>query len=230
MDHDCLGMAVGTLGWTMAVECRPGMKAFNTCHIPFVAAEIPSGTVGYYGALIAPGERLVLIEDSLDREQHGWIPGNLTVYRRDGSIAAGPTPSQGWPLVVGADGVIYTTGSVKTDGGTLAPRIVAHSRELEELWQLDDPDLDGAFDAVLDETGVLYYLGYGGNGGFLLVAIQTQSPGLAQSSWPSLRHDNHRTQWLGGPVRDERARDAGIGDSGRAADAAAAGASVAPAR
>jgi hypothetical protein len=32
--------------------------------------------------------------------------------------------------------------------------------------------------------------------GVEIVAIQTQSPGLAESSWPSLRHDNRGTMWL----------------------------------
>jgi len=29
-----------------------------------------------------------------------------------------------------------------------------------------------------------------------VLAIQTQSPGLAESSWPSLRRDNRGTMWL----------------------------------
>jgi hypothetical protein len=32
-----------------------------------------------------------------------------------------------------------------------------------------------------------------------VVAIQTKSPGLASSSWPTLRHDNRASGWGGGP-------------------------------
>ena len=35
-----------------------------------------------------------------------------------------------------------------------------------------------------------------GSTGTELVAIQTRSPGLADSSWPSIRHDNRGTAWL----------------------------------
>ena len=43
-----------------------------------------------------------------------------------------------------------------------------------------------------------------------LLAIQTRSPGLAKSSWPTSAHDNHGTAWLGQPVRDTVAIDGGI--------------------
>jgi hypothetical protein len=51
---------------------------------------------------------------------------------------------------------------------------------------------------VLDDDGVLYLARAlsGGDENVETLAIQTQSPGLAESSWPSLRHDNRGTMWL----------------------------------
>lgn len=50
--------------------------------------------------------------------------------------------------------------------------------------------------AVLDTDGVLYLVRTDDGGELDLLAIQTRSLGLANSSWPSLRHDNRGTSWL----------------------------------
>jgi hypothetical protein len=50
---------------------------------------------------------------------------------------------------------------------------------------------------VLDDDGVMYLMRSSPNiYGTQVIAIQTQSPGLADSSWPSWRHDNRGTAWL----------------------------------
>jgi hypothetical protein len=51
---------------------------------------------------------------------------------------------------------------------------------------------------VLDDNGVMYLTRRGDSGADAteVIAIQTASPGLADSSWPSLRHDNRGTAWL----------------------------------
>jgi hypothetical protein len=49
---------------------------------------------------------------------------------------------------------------------------------------------------VLDDDGVMYLSRQGETSGAEIIAIQTRSPGLADSSWPSLRHDNRGTAWL----------------------------------
>lgn len=49
---------------------------------------------------------------------------------------------------------------------------------------------------MLDTDGVLYLVRTDDGGELDLLAIQTRSLGLANSSWPSLRHDNRGTSWL----------------------------------
>jgi hypothetical protein len=51
---------------------------------------------------------------------------------------------------------------------------------------------------VLDDSGVMFLTrrGDAGSNATEMIAIQTTSPGLANSSWPSLRHDNRGTSWL----------------------------------
>jgi hypothetical protein len=51
---------------------------------------------------------------------------------------------------------------------------------------------------VLDHSGVMFLSrrGEAGTDSTEVIAIQTASPGLADSSWPSLRHDNRGTAWL----------------------------------
>ncbi len=49
---------------------------------------------------------------------------------------------------------------------------------------------------VLVEHGMMYLVHPSEKGAVEVVGIQTRSPGLADSSWPSLRHDNRGTAWL----------------------------------
>jgi hypothetical protein len=119
------------------------------------------------------------------------------------------------PFAVGADGIVY---AFTCNGPTV--RYVAYSRDLQQLWLLDLPGgcsrwLGGA---VLDGDGMLYVSQEGENYGTTnLFAIQTRSPGLANSSWPIWRHDNRGTGWLGQPVQDRPAIDAGALDAEQAA-------------
>jgi outer membrane protein assembly factor BamB len=128
--------------------------------------------------------------------------GELLLFNTDGRVVAGPVPAEGWPIVTGADGTIYNYSCV--DGKNSINRILAYSYDLKELWRLD---LGGALcyhitgNVVLDDDGVMYLMRNGdAEGGAIestqVIAIQTRSPGLADSSWPSLRHDNRGTAWL----------------------------------
>jgi hypothetical protein len=78
--------------------------------------------------------------------------------------------------------------------------LIAYTSDLEEMWRLNlgKPDNCPIGNGVLDEDGVLYLARAlsGGDENVEILAIQTQSPGLAESSWPSLRHDNRGTMWL----------------------------------
>jgi outer membrane protein assembly factor BamB len=210
----CAASTLGAFGWTMAVECANGAASFDTCHLPPAPDGTPRTRDRFYAGLIAPGERLVMFDFTPDRIGYPTDPSYLTLYNRDGSIAAGPVPARGWPSLVGADGTIYTSECVTTSPlGTFALRILAYSFEMKELWRFDQPGGcgRGIYGAVLDEGGVLYVTRDDDQmGSTNLLAIQTNSPGLANSSWPTSAHDNHGTGWLGQPVREMSSLDGGL--------------------
>ena len=109
-----------------------------------------------------------------------------------GQIATGPTASVEVPWIAGADGTLFAA-DLYSQRGTSQTRIVALSPQLQELWHTD---VDGSLlnaSAIMTDDGVLFTQTTGG-----VVAIQTTSPGLARSSWPTVRHDNRSSNWAGG--------------------------------
>ena len=169
--------------------------------------------------IIAAGERLATTSYQLDANGKQLSPNMMTLYGPDGSIGAGPVEVEGRPLVAGADGTIYTVRCEESQqvGTPAINRILAYSSDLTELWRFD---LGGDFcmgmtgNVVLDDDGVMYLMRSSPNtSGTQVMAIQTRSPGLADSSWPSWRHDNRGTAWLvpgapGNATDDAAASDA----------------------
>jgi hypothetical protein len=109
-----------------------------------------------------------------------------------GRVAAGPSPRVESPWVAGADGTLYAADLLDANG-LPQTRIVALSPTLQELYHVDIDGGLGDATAVLADDGILYAQTSNG-----VVAIQTTSPGLAQSSWPTFRHDNRSSNWGGG--------------------------------
>ena len=109
-----------------------------------------------------------------------------------GRIVGGPTPHVETPWVVGSDGTLYAADLGDLNGLTKT-RIVALSPDLRELYHVDIDGALGQASAALSDDGVLY-----AQTSSAVVAVQTTSPGLAQSSWPTYRHDNRSSNWAGG--------------------------------
>jgi outer membrane protein assembly factor BamB len=160
--------------------------------------------------IIAAGEYLVATSYQVDQQGNQLSPNMMTLYDADGGTIGQPTEVEGIPLVAGADGTIYT---VRCEGGTPPiNRIVANTSDLLPLWRFD---LGGDFclgvngNVVLDDDGVMYLKRTAPNlSGTQVMAIQTRSPGLADSSWPSWRHDNRGTAWLVPGVASSEQADA----------------------
>jgi outer membrane protein assembly factor BamB len=206
----CGSSGVGTLGWMVRYECRGGEKSFDTCHFPAVTD--PGGSLRSVAAVTTPGERLVMYDYAVDANGVQTGSSHLTLYNPDGSIAAGPVGADGLPFAVGADGTVYAFMCT-----TKGPRLAAYARDLQPGWLLDLPGRCSGWwpgGAVLDGDGMLYLTQDGeGYDTTHLFAVQTQSPGLASSSWPHFRHDNRGTAWLDQPVRDPPALDSGALDT-----------------
>ena len=146
--------------------------------------------------------------------------GTLLLFDMNGNTITGPVAAEGRPLVAGADGTIYTVGcQASQQVGTPATNwILAYSSDLAELWRFDlggGSCLGMTGSVVLDEDGVMYLMRSSPNtSGTQVMAIQTRSPGLADSSWPSWRHDNRGTAWLvPGTAGSTTSGDADVSDA-----------------
>jgi outer membrane protein assembly factor BamB len=150
-----------------------------------------------YHGVISLGENLV--GSDFETDDGGRLLGKptLSLYTVDGRAKIGPLLRDGLPFLAGADGTIYTVHCQYLPPGTPAGtnQLVAYGADLSELWRLDLGGGCPSGNGILDADGVLY-LARGDESGQNLLAIQTRSPGLADSSWPSLRHDNRGTAWL----------------------------------
>ncbi|OIP40217.1 MAG: hypothetical protein AUK47_08875 [Deltaproteobacteria bacterium CG2_30_63_29] len=129
--------------------------------------------------------------------------GEPVIYSSDGEPQAGPIPLD-WnylPKAIGADGTIYYTYCTdfsNMDGSVMS--VQAYSPTLQRLWsvELGKPCLDEP--PVLADDGVLYVLRSKNEQQpphLELTAIQTGSPGLANTAYPTLRVNNRRTGWVG---------------------------------
>ncbi|HJX51732.1 MAG TPA: hypothetical protein VJ801_03110 [Polyangia bacterium] len=223
MSQSCAGADVGASGWMIGAECTNGEETYRTCPLSLGPNGSPRVEGTYLAYLTASGERLVMFDFTLDYNGYAQDSRTITLYNRDGSIAAGPSAVQGWANLVGADETIYVSDWVGSNTATTPwdLRIIAYSHELNELWRIDQTGGGhGPYGEVLDRDGVLYVSIRGdGYATTKLFAIQTRSPGLARSSWPSVRHDNQGTEWLAEPTLTSNGVDAGPASPAESSDA-----------
>ncbi|MFA6109202.1 MAG: PQQ-binding-like beta-propeller repeat protein [Candidatus Latescibacterota bacterium] len=97
-------------------------------------------------------------------------------------------------VVVGADETIYLVGQDGQHKVLYALDAIGG----RERWQISFTNQVLGF--TLSETGVLYLVQSYGASVYYLYAIQTDSPGLADSPWPMPRHDPRNTGRVSGPV------------------------------
>ncbi len=96
------------------------------------------------------------------------------------------------PVIIGADGVTYAVG---TDGTTT--QLVALRRDMTEIYRLPVPGVLSVYAALLDDGRLYFDTYYVTTKARVLVAIQTTSPGLARTAWPSVQGDNTNSGWVG---------------------------------
>lgn len=168
----------------------------DTCGRQVWSVDVPSTTTcGSGPVVVGPGEISYVPMLSGEDSQ----PTGIVAVNPEGTIAARRDVRSDLPWAVGADGTVY---AIDVSGAKLSSRIVALSPTLEELWQLDPGGESrnhwyGTINAVMTSDGVLFTR-LATVDGPQAVAIQTTSPGLAASSWPTFRHDNQSSNWAGG--------------------------------
>ena len=196
------GWSMWLEGWDLGIACDL-YYVFDTCGA--LKSQSPLAGSSRSG-VIAPGELVAMVTDP--NATGRWT--QIALYSTDGTVVVGPAPSEGQPIAAGADGTIYTyncRSSTPAFNG-----ILAYSYDLKELWRFDlgGSECGGITgNVILDDDGVMYLTRVADGDVVEALAIQTASPGLAESSWPSLRHDNRGTAWLVPGTPDAPASDAG---------------------
>jgi len=165
----------------------------DTCGNASWSLAIPGSKVCTGASVVGPGE---IIYMGIGSCNGGQPAPEIIGVGTDGKIVSGPVASTRAPWIAGADGTVYTINlNALTPPSTLA----ALSPALETLWTLDLPGVfSNSATAVLADDGILYAQ-MSTTAGNEIIAIQTTSPGLASSSWPSRRHDNRSSNWAAGP-------------------------------
>lgn len=187
--HDVISLVpIAGKGIIAADAVTPGrFVLLDTCGNQTWSATVPAGGCGIQGhVVVGPGEVVYFPTGSCSSS-------GIAAIDSAGQLVAGPVVRNEVPWLVGADGTLYAA-DLYDRNGLPQTRIVALSTSLSELWHLD---IDGALgsnsNAAMTDDGILYTQTSNG-----VVAIQTTSPGLATSSWPTFRHDNGATNWGGG--------------------------------
>ncbi len=182
------------LGWTFGIAIGDAF-VLDTCgNLRWSNWSKDPSTSGGAG-IIAAGELLTAATST--RIGSAWVTTSGRLLNADGSVAASTTQFEGQAIAAGADGTIYTYRC--EDATPAVNRILAYSPDLKELWRFD---LGGEYcrtiigNVLLDDDGMMYMKRQNDSYSTEVIAIQTRSPGLADSSWPSWRHDNRGTAWL----------------------------------
>jgi outer membrane protein assembly factor BamB len=142
-------------------------------------------------ALLGADESLYVVE----RDDVTGSDTFVSVYAAaDGKRTLGPVKAAP-PWGIGADGVVYAV-ECDAPGHDGPSRLIAYEgATLTEKWRLELGASCPSAGPVIDETGRLYFTWFIDHV-TELVAVQTTSPGLASTPWPTRRHDAHGTAWV----------------------------------
>ncbi len=128
-----------------------------------------------------------------------------TLHGPDGALRAGPKKT-GAVVAAGADGTFITVSCLNraTPRPKTPVEVIGLDGDLQVRWRVPLEPPPGTpigfghqcpgLGVVLDPDGMLY-LAQASAGGVLLHAVQTDSPGLAETSWPVLFGDNEASNW-----------------------------------
>lgn len=139
---------------------------------------------------------LELFDDQLLIQEYRDDIAQAHIYSVDGEHRAGPVPVPDYVKVLGADGIIYAGRCTSDEGSTTT--VAAYSLTLERLWSLDFGTPCIAQEMALADDGRLYVfsLPRSSKEDVTITAIQTASPGVANTSLATDRINNRRTRWL----------------------------------
>jgi outer membrane protein assembly factor BamB len=135
-------------------------------------------------------------DDELYVVERDDVPGSdtyVSVYGADGTRKLGPVHAAP-PWVLGADGTVY--GLSCDSGHPESPsRLHAYDPAFNELWRIELGDICPNGSAIIAPDGTLYFTQFAPSHTDV-VAVQTASPGMLPSSWPTRRLNARATGWL----------------------------------
>ena len=164
---------------------------FDTCGKEAWTTPIPDGCVAGHGVgfgVVGPGEIMYFGSGSCGDPAVAYVVG----IDPSGRIVGGPVDA-GFPWAVGADGTVYTISGSESN-----TTLNALSPKLAPLWTLAIDARSLGRGLALADDGLLYARVQTQRGDETILAVQTTSPGLAASSWPTSLHDNRASNWGGG--------------------------------
>jgi outer membrane protein assembly factor BamB len=173
----------GFLGWPRSAE---SLEAIDPCDQ--VLWSLPSGSsTTLFVEAIGPTGLAYVVRTP---RNGGGAEHTLMTVSPAGTVLA-TTTTAGWVVAVGSDGTAY----LEDCSSDSVVEIIALDDGLRELWRLP---IEGVCpeDVMLGEGGLLYVLNFQ-YPSERLTAIQTTSPGLAPTGWPTVGHDARSTRWLG---------------------------------
>jgi hypothetical protein len=138
---------------------------------------------------------LALFDDSLF-VRGGPHGKSAYVYSESGEKLRGPVALRGFATSLGADGTLYTTECTATDLRAGELTLVAYDADLSERWSLNLGRGCTYGGTAIAPDGVLYLGREDPEGKIEVLAVQTQSPGLAPTPLPTRAADNRRTGWI----------------------------------
>jgi len=145
-------------------------------------------------------EVLVGFDDSIVVGEYKY-PTTPAFYRYsiDGELLAGPAKfGESTLLALGADDVLYLAGCARCSDPCdhdFDLEVIAVSESMEVLDRINVGSYCTNASAVLLDDGLMVVMRVG-KGATEFVRIQTASPGLARTAWPTIRRDNERTAWV----------------------------------
>jgi hypothetical protein len=172
---------IGSWSWPQSGQQVDGFM-MDRCGSPLWS--LPNTPGFWLFQLVSFGDQSLIRHDS-----------SLIWYSALGGEVQPPVAIAATPTGIGADGTIYAIECSSTDMKLANMTLRAYSQDLSEIWHLDlGPPCTNSGTALADD-GMLF-VAREGMSGIEVLGIQTLSPGLAKTSWPTRQHDNARTGWL----------------------------------
>jgi hypothetical protein len=146
--------------------------------------------------LTAPRPLDIVAPPAVDLRERLWeVTGEppLSQLLSAEAVVVSPKPMKNRPLLLGGDGLVYSE-SLIPEGAGYRSELHIQTETGAEVETIDVPGGFVGLDLTLGDDGVMHST-FLQKDGLYIVAIQTQSPGIADAPLPMALSDNRRSGW-----------------------------------